>query len=142
MRPGFAGCTVKQPDIIRKKDKNMIIMASTIAKAINEVRHITPEELTRDTVKACPDPEIENVNFCKIVYEHDIYKGCIRGDKCRIIYDFKMDIAESKPVHIGKNNTRLFITFIVKSRKTFYELPLSYEYLLTEQGGKIICQSF
>ena len=114
----------------------MIIMASTLINAINEVRHITPEELTRDTVKACPDPDIENVNFAKIVYNHDIYNGCIRGDKVRILDDFKTDINETRPVYVGRNNTRLFVTFIVKSRKTFYELPLSYEYLLTSQEGE------
>ena len=112
----------------------MIIMASTIASAINNVRHVTPEELITDTVKACPDPETENALFCKIVYNHDIYLGCIRGDKNRIIDDFMTDINETRPVHVGRNNTRLFVTFIVSSRKTFYELPLSYEYLLSEKA--------
>ena len=39
----------------------MIIFASTLAAAINECRHITPEELTRDTFRAIPaaDPEPE-----------------------------------------------------------------------------------
>ena len=37
----------------------MIIMASTLINAINNVRHVTSEELTRDTVKACPDLETE-----------------------------------------------------------------------------------
>lgn len=46
----------------------MVIMASTLAAAINECRHITMEELTRDTIKAVQDPafrfEIELLNSC------------------------------------------------------------------------------
>ena len=29
----------------------MIIMASTLAKAINECRHVTPEELVQDNIR-------------------------------------------------------------------------------------------
>lgn len=37
----------------------MIIFASTLAAAINECRHITPDELTRDTFRAIPAAEPE-----------------------------------------------------------------------------------
>ena len=44
----------------------MVIMVSTLAKAINEVRHITPEEITRDTIKvigfSAPDTEDNNTD--------------------------------------------------------------------------------
>ena len=33
----------------------MVIMASTLQKAINEARHITPEEIARDNMRAVPD---------------------------------------------------------------------------------------
>ena len=35
-----------------KGEGNMIIMASTLANAINECRHITPEELIQDNIHA------------------------------------------------------------------------------------------
>ena len=35
----------------------MVIMASTLAKAINECRHITPEELTQDNIRTEKEEE-------------------------------------------------------------------------------------
>ena len=40
----------------------MIIMASTLAAAINEIRHITPKELTRDNIKVVDSEKTENEN--------------------------------------------------------------------------------
>ncbi len=34
----------------------MVIMASTLIQAINECRHITTEELTRDTIRSVKNP--------------------------------------------------------------------------------------
>ena len=40
----------------------MIIMVSTLAAAINEIRHITPEELQRDNIKVIDSEKTENEN--------------------------------------------------------------------------------
>lgn len=45
-----------------KGEKSMIIMASTLIKAINECRHIKPEELAKDNIINIDSMQHENQN--------------------------------------------------------------------------------
>lgn len=67
--------------------------------------------------------------FKKAVYKNHIYHGCIRDER-KVLNDFIKDLEISKPVFVGNNQTRIFVSFQDFKHLISYELPIKYKYLL------------
>lgn len=76
----------------------MTIMASTLAQAINECRHVTPEELTRDTIRAAA-PKLFPYRISLMLYsgliETHYIKAANRSDAFDKAHRFANPIAAS-----------------------------------------------
>ena len=73
--------------------------------------------------------------FKKAVYKYSSYCGTIR-DKEKVLSDFQDDIKNCKPICIKRNKTRIYVSFKDPKYLINYELPLSYDYLLTRKAGE------
>jgi len=69
--------------------------------------------------------------FSKAVYWHSIYSGATT-DPAAVARDFLQDIRRARPVFVGENKSRLFVTFRDSERMTAYALPLAYKAYIPE----------
>ena len=69
--------------------------------------------------------------FTESVYLHSIYSGTVR-DPLTVVSDFLADMHLARPVYVGENATRVFVTFNDGVRLVAYALPLQYKKFIRE----------
>lgn len=69
--------------------------------------------------------------FSESVYLHSIYSGTVR-DPLTVVGDFLADLRLARPVYVGENAARVFVTFNNGVRLAAYALPLRYKTFIRE----------